>query len=72
MKDAHDSDRHLMQKGGRLLGHTIAIVAGIVLVILGLGLGVTMVGLPVGLPMGLAGILLCMWGLYFGAPSKRT
>jgi len=72
MKDAHASDRHLVERGGRILGHTIAIVAGLVLVIIGLGLGVTMVLLPIGLPMGLAGILLLMWGLYFAPRSKRT
>jgi hypothetical protein len=71
MKDIHASDHHLMKSGGRFLGHTVAVLVGFVLVIVGLGLGVTMVALPIGLPMGLAGILLCMWGFYFGGPSKQ-
>jgi len=71
MDDPHASDRHLVKRGGRFLGHTIAIGVGLVLVIVGLGLGVTMVLLPIGLPLGLAGILLCMWGLYFAAPAKK-
>ena len=72
MKNAHASDRHLVETGGRFLGHSIAVLAGLVLVIIGLGMGVTMVLLPIGLPLGLAGILLCVWGLYFAAPSKPT
>ena len=37
---------------------------GLVLVITGLGLSVTMVGLPLGLPIGLAGVLVGLWGLF--------
>jgi hypothetical protein len=72
MKYAHASNRHLVETAERLLGHTIAVVVGLVLMIVGLGLGVTMVLLPIGLPLGLAGILLCMWGLCWAAPSKQT
>jgi hypothetical protein len=71
MNDPHASDRQLVKRGGRFLGHTIAVVLGLVLVIVGLGMGVTMVLLPIGLPVGLAGMLLCMWGLYFAAPTKQ-
>jgi hypothetical protein len=71
MKDAHASDRHLLQTGERFLGHTLAVVAGLVLMIVGLAMGVTMVLLPIGLPVGLAGLLLCMWGLFVAAPSQR-
>jgi hypothetical protein len=72
MKDAHASDRHLLETAERFLGHTIAVVVGLLLMIVGLGLGVTMVLLPIGLPLGLAGLLLCMWGLYWAVPSKQT
>jgi hypothetical protein len=43
----------------RLLGvfeHTLAIVVGVILMIFGLGLSVTMIMLPVGLVVGLAGL----------------
>jgi hypothetical protein len=70
MKAARTPNRHLLETGERFLGHTIAIVAGLVLVIAGLGMGVTMVLLPIGLPVGLAGLLLIAWGLYFGSPRK--
>jgi hypothetical protein len=72
MNDAHTSNRHLLQTGERFLGHLVAVVAGLVLMIAGLGLGVTMVLLPIGLPVGLAGLLLVLWGLYFGARRDKT
>jgi hypothetical protein len=72
MKDAHASDRHPLESAERFLGHTLAVVAGLVLMIVGVGMGVTMVLLPIGLPMGLAGLLLCIWGLFWAAPSRRT
>ena len=72
MNSAHESSRHLLKAGERFLGHTIAVVAGLVLMVVGLGLGVTIVLLPIGLPLGLAGLLLVLWGAYFGAPRPRT
>jgi hypothetical protein len=71
MKDTQASGGHVLKSGGRFLGHTVAILVGLVLMIVGLGLGVTMVLLPIGLPLGLAGLLLCLWGFYFGGPSKQ-
>jgi hypothetical protein len=72
MKNADPSNHHLLKTGERILGHTLAIVLGVLLMIVGLGLGVTMVALPIGLPLGLAGLVLVMWGLYRGAPPKQT
>jgi hypothetical protein len=71
MKDVHASNRLVLETGERILGHTIAIVAGLALMIVGLGMGVTMVLLPIGLPVGLAGLLLLMWGLWFAPPRKQ-
>ena len=83
LRDANDStrvlreSRHegrscfgstLLETGERFLGHTVAIVVGFVLMIVGLGMGVTMVLLPIGLPMGLVGTTALMWGL-FAAPQ---
>jgi hypothetical protein len=50
----------------RLVGaleHVLAIVVGFVLMVLGLGLGVTMIMLPVGLVLGLIGLALFIGGL---------
>jgi hypothetical protein len=43
--------------------HLVAIIAGLVMMVLGLGLGVTMVLLPLGLVLGLAGLVVFVWGL---------
>lgn len=50
----------------RLIGvfeHVLAIVAGFVLMVVGLGLGVTMIMLPVGLVVGLIGLALFVGGI---------
>jgi hypothetical protein len=46
-----------------LVEHTALIVAGFVLMVLGLGLGVTMIMLPVGLAIGLLGFAMFVCGL---------
>jgi uncharacterized oligopeptide transporter (OPT) family protein len=71
MKDTNASGRHLLETGGRFLGHTIAVAVGFVLMIVGIGMGVTMVLLPIGVPLGLTGLLLFVWGLCFAAPRSR-
>ena len=51
----------------RIIGifeHTVAIVLGFILMVLGLGLGVTMIMLPVGLVIGLFGLALFINGLF--------
>jgi hypothetical protein len=72
MTPTHASDRHLLEIGERFLGHTLAVVAGLVFMIVGLAMGVTMVLLPIGLPLGLAGLLLVMWGLHISPTRTRT
>jgi hypothetical protein len=46
--------------------HTVAIVLGFVLMVLGLGLSVTMIMLPVGLFVGLLGLAFFISGLFVG------
>jgi hypothetical protein len=46
-----------------VLEHTLAIVVGFLMMIVGLGLGVTMIMLPVGLVVGLAGLALFIGGM---------
>jgi hypothetical protein len=72
MKGDHILARHLVQSGERLLVHSLAVVLGFVLMIIGVGMGVTMVLLPVGIPVGLAGLGLWLWGLYSRAPRGQT
>ena len=44
---------------------------GFVLMVIGLGLGVTMIMLPVGLVIGLVGLLAFVWGLVGHLESDR-
>ena len=71
MKNADPSNRHLLRSVERFLGHTIAVVLGLLLMIVGLGLGVTMVALPIGLPVGLAGLVIFIWGFYRSPPANQ-
>ncbi|MEP6467601.1 MAG: hypothetical protein ABJB05_14930 [Parafilimonas sp.] len=50
----------------RILGvleHIVAIVAGFILMVLGLGLSVTMIMLPAGLVIGLIGLAMFIGGM---------
>jgi hypothetical protein len=44
--------------------HAAAVLVGLVLIVIGLGLGVTMIMLPVGVVVGLVGVLLVVGGLF--------
>jgi hypothetical protein len=60
----------LTETGSNIALHTLALLAGAILVILGLGLVVTIWGLLLGIPIGLAGMLLCFWGVFGRALSE--
>jgi hypothetical protein len=49
---------------GRFLEHAAAVVVGLILMIVGLGLGVTMVMLPAGIVIGLLGVAIVAAGLF--------
>lgn len=49
---------------GHFLEHGVAVIVGLILMILGLGLSVTMIMLPVGLAIGLLGMGLFIGGLF--------
>jgi hypothetical protein len=61
----------LAKGAGRLAVHVLALVAGMVLMVVGLGMGVSVVMLPVGIPVGLFGVLLFLWGLS-GHPEQQS
>ncbi len=56
--------RRWIEKAELILGHVAAVAVGFVLMVVGLGLGVTMIMLPVGLVVGLIGVLTFVWGLF--------
>jgi hypothetical protein len=55
---------HIFHGIGRFLEHAAAVVVGLVLMVIGLGLGVTMIMLPVGVAVGLLGVLILVGGLF--------
>ena len=46
------------------LGHIVATIVGFIFMVIGLGLGVTMIMLPVGVVIGLLGVALVVGGLF--------
>lgn len=72
MNDGHTAGGHFAEKSERFIGHIIAMVLGFVMMVVGLSLGVTIVALPIGLAIGIAGLLLLLWGVYFGGSGKKT
>jgi hypothetical protein len=53
-----------------VLGHIAAIIVGFIMMVVGLGLGVTMIMLPVGLVIGLIGMALFIGGLFVHIDDK--
>jgi hypothetical protein len=71
--DQHGPHHHeLLEEGKQFLGHAAAIGVGFVLMVAGLGMGVTMVLLPIGFPVGLIGVLMFVWGLFGYAAKDRS
>jgi hypothetical protein len=64
----------LVHEGGRVIGHIVAAVVGFVLMLVGLGMGVTVIMLPIGIPLGLFGLGLFLWGVleYFDKRGKQA
>lgn len=61
-----------LRAGERTVAHLAAIIVGFVLMAVGLGLGVTVIGLVFGIPIGLVGLGIFLWGLWsFGEQKKR-
>ena len=66
------ADRHpWLHATENALGHVAAVIIGFVMMVIGLGLGVTMIMLPVGLVVGLTGVALFVTGI-FGHFSGET
>ena len=72
MTEQHASSRQLLLSTEQFLLHVIAAVLGFILMIAGLSMGVTLVLLPIGIPVGLAGIVLFLWGLSESPRNRRV
>ena len=55
-----------------VFSHRVAIIAGLLLTILGSGMAITIVLLPIGIPVLVAGLLVLTWGLYIWQRSADT
>jgi hypothetical protein len=64
--------KELVTGAKRFVGHVVAIVVGLILMIVGVAMGVTLLLLPVGIPLGLVGLGLFLWGIFGRAPEQAT
>ena len=60
----HNTAGRLFLEFTHFLEHAATVFVGLVLIVVGLGLGVTMIMLPVGVVVGLLGVLLVVGGLF--------
>lgn len=66
------SAREALKVGENLAVHVAAIVAGSAMMVAGVGMGVTMILIPVGVPLGLVGLGAFFWGVWgFGEARRR-
>ena len=72
MAEHEPAGRELAKGAGRLAVHVVALVVGLILMVVGLGMGVSVVLLPFGIPLGLAGLLAFLWGIYGGSGDKEA
>jgi hypothetical protein len=66
---AHSRVAHLV---GSFFVHAATVFVGFVLMIVGLGLGVTIIMLPVGLVVGIIGLLMFVGGLFARMSARPT
>ena len=64
-------DRPWVRTIESVVGHVAAVTLGFAMMVLGLGLGVTMIMLPAGLVIGLLGVAIFVAGL-FARPSQEA
>jgi len=64
MTHIHFWDRPWVRTTESFLGHAAAVAVGFVMMVVGLGLGVTMIMLPVGIVIGLLGAAIVVGGLF--------
>jgi hypothetical protein len=63
--------QELVTGAKRVVGHLLALVAGVGLMFAGIAMGVTLVLLPIGIPLGLVGLFFFLWGLFGWSREQR-
>jgi hypothetical protein len=56
--------KRVLGQVGTFFEHAAVVVIGLILMVIGLALGVTMIMLPVGVAVGLVGVLMVIGGLF--------
>jgi hypothetical protein len=72
MSEQESRGRVFARQAGSFFGHVAAIIVGLIVMVVGVAMGVTIVLLPVGLAIGLGGLLLFGWGLLGYTRSRGT
>jgi hypothetical protein len=68
----HESvGREVVKGAGLFVGHLAAIVLGVILMVVGIGLGVGLVTLPFAIPVGFAGLFVFLWGVMGRAEQTK-
>ena len=66
------SARETLRVGENFAAHVAAIVVGTAMMVVGVGMGVTMILIPVGVPLGIIGLGAFFWGFWgFGEARRR-
>ena len=66
------SAREALRVGENLAAHVAAILVGAAMMVVGVGMGVTMILIPVGVPLGFIGLGAFFWGVWgFGEARRR-
>lgn len=69
--NVYPSVNHELVKGtGRFMVHVLAFVVGMIFLVAGMAMGVTIAMLPIGIPLGFGGLALFLWGLFGGAEGN--
>jgi hypothetical protein len=72
MVEHKSATREIAEGAGRFFVHSVSIVVGIILMIVGLAMGVSVVLLPLAIPLGFVGLLALLWGLFGSSPEQPT
>ncbi len=64
MSDQEKAARKLAKGAGSMAIHVFAMIAGLILMFVGVAMGVTVVMLPAGIPVGFFGLFVFLWGLF--------
>ena len=67
MTENKSTAKEFARAAGRGIVQIGAIIVGLILMIGGVAMGVTIVMLPIGIGIGIAGLFVFLWGIFSGA-----